>query len=134
MANVKINWNGEQVRVEAGKMSESELKKLAFQIEGHAKQNIVLADQVDTGFLLNSSYVVVGTEVDTYFRARRSGTYHSTRSGSTVDRELAPREHPIGRAKGLVAFGAIYAIWQELRRSFLYKAAEQVAAEMSRND
>ena len=46
-----------------------------------------------------------------------------------VDRSLAPEQRLPRDATAGVVVGANYAIYQEVRKSFLYKAAEKVARE-----
>jgi len=127
---IKIRWEPDDTLfAQIDDLSDKELKELAFAIQAEAQANIVANDQVDTGFLLNSAYVVMQDGVNTYNQARGSGEYLSTRTDQIVQRErTGPGFLPAG-TRGLIAFGAIYAIWQELKNSFLYRAAEQVKAK-----
>lgn len=71
------------------------LEALAKEIEAQTKANIVANDQVDTGFMLNSTF---------------SGL--------------------VGEGEAVVGVGADYAIYQEARNSFLFRAAQQLRGQM----
>ena len=108
----KVNWYKNDVMAFVTEASEEALVALGFAIEGQAKANIVANDQVDTGFMLNSGYVI-GGDVDTY---------------SFVDEDDSKSPEAIPPDNGaVVAFAADYALFQEMRNSFLYKAVDQVA-------
>jgi hypothetical protein len=104
------------------------LTKLAFDIEAGTKQNIVGNDQVDTGFMLNSVYTV--TPASSGYAAAQAAAQACTRGrdGRAVDHidDMAMEVvRPLDLRTG-VAVGANYAIYQELRKSFFYAAAEAV--------
>lgn len=97
-------------------------EEVAFALEGQAKANIVANDQVDTGFMLNSVYAVT-----------RSGSGYGSAQGAAKSRnpdaEMGP-EVSLNKAKAVVVVGAEYAVYQEEKQSFLYKAGEDVAGQI----
>lgn len=107
--------------------TEEALRQLALQIEAQTKVNIRDNDQVDTGFMMNSVYTV--TEKGSgYGEAKASAEGQATnRAGEHVDHseDMGP-EPPLGDATAAVAVGALYAIYQEAKRSFLYAALQEV--------
>jgi len=73
------------------------VKKTAFDAVGHVKAQIVANDQVDTGFMLNSPYVVTSD----------SSTYKSG------EKALPEVPRPTSETEAIVAVAAEYAIHQE---------------------
>lgn len=103
--------------------SDALLTKMALVILGQARVNIRENDQIDTGFMTNSGYVVAPGE-DGYDKTWPSGQYQSGKTGQTAMAERAPKQTPPEGAS-LVGFAADYAIYQEMARSYLYKALDQ---------
>lgn len=124
MARSQVDWYGQEVRVRVSNASESFLARIAHQIEAHTKANIVANKQVDTGFMLNSVYVKTPDESG-YPAARAAAGARNAQAA------MAPEARLEGGAKAAVCVGAEYAIHQERRRSFLYRAAEQVSGEVA---
>jgi hypothetical protein len=117
-ADVKIYLK--EVRLYTKQRSREGLDALALQVEAHTKANIVGNNQVDTGFMLNSTYSVLST-------GSGHGAAQSAAQNSDPEQIMAP---PVMIDDGAaVAVGAYYAVYQEARQSFLVKAAEQAAAE-----
>jgi hypothetical protein len=125
--STRVNWYGDQLSAEIAGDANRVLLALAHQIEGQTKVNITDNGQVETGFLRSSIYVSGGGE-SSYSSVQASGNYPSSKSGESVPREIAPAIQP-EQDTVIVAAGAAYAIHQELRNSFLYRALEQVAAQ-----
>lgn len=119
MPKPKVNWYADKVVVAA--LEAVNLPAIALQIEGQAKANIVENDQIDTGFMLNSVYST-GPEGSTYGAAKSEASKKNPAGG------MAPEVDPQGGAA--VAVGAEYSIFQEMRESFLYRAAELVASQI----
>ncbi len=117
---VKLRLDHIRLRVAEGVHQST--KAVALDIEGRAKVNIQQNDQIDTGFMLNSGYS--GWEGGSnHGSIWGSGRYRSPKTGSTALHEAAG---PAIVEKGaFVHFAALYAIWQELKNSFLYRAAEE---------
>jgi hypothetical protein len=112
----------DQVKVVIDEATDLLAEEIAFALEGQAKANIVANDQVDTGFMLNSVYAVT----------RKSSGYGQAQgeaSARNPDAEMAPEVQLSGGAASAVVVGAEYAVHQENRKSFLYKAAETVARQ-----
>lgn len=98
------------------------LLAVGYQVEGQTKVNITDNGQVDTGFMLNSVYTT-GNNGSTYGAAERQA------GARDPDGEMAPE---VDAGDGVaVAVGAEYAIHQEEKNSFLYRAAEQVAGSVA---
>lgn len=115
-ANVK--WYGDNVLAQVKVASQKMADEAALLIEGQAKANIVNNGQVDTGFMLNSTYSVTS-----------GANSHSAGSHpERPDRKAAPAQTP--GAGAVVGVAAEYALWQELEQSFLFRAAEDVASGM----
>lgn len=108
--------------------TDEELAKFAFQIEAQTKANIQSNGQIDTGFMLNSVYTVAEAGGNTYEATRPTGTYTSSKSGSRAKRKRAPQRRVPNQAAAIVAVGAEYAVHQEIRKLFLYPAAQQTLA------
>lgn len=121
MAQAKVDWYGKDVMLAVDEMSQEALLEIALRVEERAKGNIVANDQVDTGFMLNSGYTVSAMGQSTYGEARQA-------ENRNPKARLMP-EVRLGEALAAVAFGAEYAVYQEMLKSFLYRAAEQVANE-----
>ncbi len=113
----------EQVKVVVSEATDLLAEEIAFALEGQAKANIVANDQVDTGFMLNSVYAVTRKSGSGYGQAQGEA------SARNPDAEMAPEVQLSGGAASAVVVGAEYAVHQENRKSFLYKAAETVARQ-----
>jgi len=146
-AEVKLYLDHIKVVVEHA--TDEALTAIAHQIEAQTKANIVANNQVDTGFLLNSVYVVSrwydGRVRNGYDDARSKAESQSLKKSAgtrlsrrlhqrvTVTDRMAPKEElPAeiefgGKSGALIVVGANYAIYQEVKRSFLFWAASIVA-------
>jgi uncharacterized protein YbjQ (UPF0145 family) len=102
----------------AGKEISSELATL---IEGRIVGNITDNGQIDTGFMVNSVYSI-SSERDSYNEAL-------VKAMARAVREMSPKASLAG-ADALVAVGAEYAIWQEMRKSFAMKAIDQTKKDI----
>lgn len=122
-ADIKMDWYGERVELQLSQAARDALMAIGFQVEGQTKANIVANGQVDTGFMLNSVYTV-GDGSDTYGQAARSA--NSKSSEARMAPPVMPPEDGVA-----VAVGAEYAVFQEIKNSFLYRAVEQVAGEVA---
>lgn len=121
---VQSTWRGNEIVAIVRGRSRDATARLAFQIEGQTKVNITNNGQVDTGFMRNSVYTMLpGGNAE----IQHSGVLINS-EGRPVERRMA-QTPPLGDADAAVTVGAEYAIWQELANSFLYRAAEQVAAQ-----
>lgn len=123
----KVTTYVKEIRMLAKEANEAALAAIALQLEGQTKANIVANDQVDTGFMLNSVYSVTSRD-STYGDTMASGPMQNV-SGEYVERKMAP-EVKVGPGEGAVAVGAEYAVFQEAKKSFLLRAAEQVAQQV----
>ncbi|MCB8942544.1 MAG: hypothetical protein H6658_02090 [Ardenticatenaceae bacterium] len=123
----EVNFYKEECVAHFTGVSRKGLAAVAARIEGQAKINIVANDQVDTAFMLNSVYHI-GVKGSSYGQANSSGQY-TNKEGQQVKRQMAPEAQLPPGYDALVAVGANYAIFQEMMKSFLYKALVDVAAE-----
>lgn len=119
-----VNWYGDDVRLAFNDAAEEVLRRAAFQIVAQAKVNISVNGQVDTGFMRASGYVIVKDEGDTFSAAQSDATSRNP------DAVMAPRARLRDGDVAAVCFGAEYSIYQERRRSFLYRALEQTSDEI----
>ena len=114
----EVNWYKQEFEAAIGDTEAEVLDKAALQCLGHARVNIRNNGQIDTGFMVNSGYVL----------SAQSDSYGSVPSAGSGGRAPAPRADR-GEDEAVVAFAAEYAIYQELRRSFLYRALTQTTRE-----
>lgn len=114
-----LNWRGNQVLAEVKVAKMAILAEIAFAIEAEAKVNINRNNQIDTGFMLNSAYTVTGQ--DSSFGAARAKAKARNKKAEMGSEASAPKDGAV------VAVGANYAIYQEVKKSFLYKAGQTVA-------
>lgn len=96
-------------------MQRALMEEAAFVLEGLTKVKITDNGQVDTGFM-------------------RSSVYHLTQNGSSFtgspgqDGQRQAPQVGLGDAGAAVAVGAEYAIYQEVRNSFLWASVDQLKA------
>ena len=125
-----MNWYGERLRAVLKDADEKILDQLAFQTLGRARINIRENRQIDTGFMTNSGYVV-SAQHDTHGETWPTGDYpwqpgkHGGTTGVSHG-ERAEKAPVDTRKESAVAFAAHYSIFQEMRRSFLYQAMQDV--------
>lgn len=137
----RTEWRGDDLILILEGVAAEALLSSALIVEGAAKQNIVKNDQIDTGFLLNSVYTVAPTKSN-YDEAEASATGKVTAEGKkrvhlvgkrksrkknkwvNVTGRMLPQEPLPNENTALVAVGAEYGIFQELKNSFLFKALE----------
>ncbi len=116
------------VRVEGA--TDAVLHAVALQIEGTTKRNIIKNNQVDTGFMVNSAYVET-QQGSTYGQTWKDGSYSAKKSGGIKEVEKAPRlQLPNLFSAAAVIVGANYAIFQEMKKSFLRVAGAEVAGQV----
>lgn len=121
MPDVEINWYEDEVMLAV--QDAVNLDKVAFRIEERAKINVTENDQVDTGFMLNAIYTVT-REASSYGEAR-------ARAGAKNPKaRMSPQAALIRGAQAAVAAGAEYSIYQEIKHSFLLRAAQEMAREV----
>lgn len=128
--NASVRMYTKHVKVTIANATEEALKKVAFQIEGVTKRNIQGNDQIDTGFMMNSVYAVF-EDGSNYDQTWKPGVYpvsprkHGGQEGE-ASRKRAPERKLERNFDAGVIVGAEYAIFQELRKPFLFPAAEEV--------
>ena len=117
----KINWYEDEVMLAVkGALN---LEGIALRVEERTKLNIVDNDQIDTGFMLNSTYYITENS-DNYAQAKREA------ESKSADSDMAPQAQLKDPDSAAVVVGAEYAIYQEMQKSFLLKAVEDTAAEI----
>lgn len=114
-----VDWYRNRVVAKLKDADAKVLDKLAFQTLGQARINIRENRQIDTGFMTNSGFVV-SAKRNTYLAALAAAT-------ARADRQMATPPSVNTKIESAVAFGAQYAIYQEIRRSFLYQAVQDVS-------
>ena len=114
-----VNWYRNRVVAKLKNSDEKILDQLAFQTLGQARINIRENRQIDTGFMTNSGFVV-SAQRNTYLQSLASAT-------ARADRPMAEQPSVNTKIESAVAFGAHYSIFQEMRRSFLYQAVQDVS-------
>ena len=118
----------DHVLIKCAAASDRALEAAALQIEAQVKVNIQRNNQIDTGFMMNSTYVVTPSG-STYDQTDASGTQFD-RFGNVVERNIAPEVPLPGNARAGVVVGAEYAVYQEDKKPFFYPAAETVAGQI----
>src|SRR3989304_2768464 len=134
MSDASVSWNldVDRLQVTMANASEAALTALAHEIEGEVKVKIRGNDQVDTGFMLNSVYVTTRSSSGYAEASAAAGTRARSGKGryvtARVKRRMAQPVSLVGRAVAAVAVGAEYAIWQELKKSFLFAGGQKGCA------
>ena len=133
MADAKVTWYLEKVKVKIDAATDEALAQVAFQIEAATKKNIINVNkQLDTGFMGASVYAKSKAKGSEYAEARAEAETKtlSSKTGRVVDvSKRMAREETLPKSAGAaVVVGANYAIYQEAQQSFLYAAAVEVAA------
>lgn len=113
-----LKWNGDQVLGQVLSARNAILDETAFAIEDQTKRNIVGNEQVDTGFMLNSVGTVT-SQGSTFDQAKSAATARNPNGNMGAE----PR---VSKGNAAVFVGAEYAIYQEIERSFLFNAGQQV--------
>lgn len=133
VSGVRLNLRTDQVLKDLSRARVDTLINLGKALVEATRANIEENDQIDTGFMRASVYYVVEApglaHHSSYGETWTNGEYFSRRRNQMEKREKAPEETLIAGAVGLAGVAAVYAQEQELRRSFLYKAAEDVNVE-----
>lgn len=131
MANKKggeVKFYLDHVLLKTAAASDAALEAAALQIEAQVKVNIQRNNQIDTGFMLNSTYVVTPRQ-STYGQTNPTGVEFD-RLGNLVQRTIAPEISLPENARAAVVVGAEYAVYQEDQKPFVYPAAETVAGQI----
>ncbi len=132
--NGKVDWLGGEVLDAVLGLTDEALLELGFEIEGQTKININQLDLIDTGFLVNSPYVVAQNGESSYEQAKAeaitAGSTKGAKSGQANSAEMAEKAtFENDRQRVAVAIGAEYAIYPETKTPFFYPAAKQKVAE-----
>lgn len=108
---VTINWFTEEVFVELEGATQEGLEAAAYVGEGAAKSGVLGADLVDTGFMLNTIYA--------------RGANSSSFSGGDY-----PEAQLESDLEAIIAAGAHYTIYQEVKHGFMYAGLQAAAAAL----
>jgi len=114
-----VRWYSREFQAAMDRVETETLDRAAAQCLGHARVNIRNNGQIDTGFMVNSGYMV-SAKNDTYGQVAGSGA-----GGRTKAPQVSVRP-----AESATAFAAEYSIYQEMHRTFLYKALGQTVREL----
>lgn len=121
-----------RLRREAKEAMDHVLRVAAFRATEIAQSNVRGNGQIDTGFMINAIYPI-WSKGSGFEQARLEASAHTTsRDGSVVDHsgDMSPEEPLLSGASSAVVAGAVYSIYQEAQKPFLYPAAEQVSTEL----
>ena len=132
--NGEDDWFEDDVLITVADVTNDALLELAFEIEGQTKININQLDLIDTGFLVNSPYVVAQTGESSYEQAKAAaltaGATNGAKSGRINSAEMGEKvTFENDKQRVAVAIGAEYAIFPETKTPYFYPAAKQKAAE-----
>lgn len=114
----KVKWHGKKLRLKLKGAKAAMVDAAAFAIEREAKAGAA----VDTGFMVNSGYVVTP----------KSNTYGEA-AGKAMSKKrhpsqlLAPPAEPPPEG-AILGFAARYTLYVETTQPFIYPAVERVAA------
>lgn len=125
---VRLKWYGPMVKKEVDILTGKLLGAVADAVLAQAQDNIEQNDQVDTGFMLDSGYVIA-PYINTHGNRRPDGTYTRSKTGYNVARSAEPQPPRRDKKTALVGFSADYTIYPELARSFLWRALGEIDAE-----
>lgn len=117
MANAKVTLHLDHIKLKVKDATDEALHAIAFQVEGTAKRNITVNDQIDTGFMLNSGYT----------QSKHGSTFAETWNAGD-DRKS--QQLPAPERGALVHWSALYSIFQEMMQPFLRTAADEVAGQV----
>jgi len=123
MSGAKINWYGEQVKIVVKGASKQILTQAAMVCADKAAIRITDNDQVDTGFMRASVYGVGPTD-----SGRANAQADAT---ERADRPFAPQPALPDEKTALVHAAAEYAVHQDMRKAFMYPAAQDTAKEFN---
>lgn len=133
MTQGKVDWYAEQVLLRVDNATDELLDQVALQVAGQARINIRDNGQIDTGFMVNSVYTVTrkGSGYPQALAEALTQTW-SKKQQKHVDHsgDMGPEIGLPENTKAGVAVGAEYAIYQEIKKSYLYKALEQVGPQI----
>ena len=124
MADTKVDWNKERVLLIVKNATQKGINAVAADVEGQTKINIQSNGQIDTGFMLNSTYMHT-PNASTYAQAKAAAENANPDAQMHAQVPLPQNAAPVAA----VAVAAEYAIFQETTNSFLYRALEQEAAK-----
>jgi hypothetical protein len=119
--DAEVHLHLDHVLMRVGAEVSAGMAAIAYQIEGRAKVKVVENDQIDTGFMLNAIYPV--TKKGSGFMLA------ATQAEAKADREVIDETMP-SEDEAMVVAGANYSIYQEMRQSFLYAGALDVANDL----
>lgn len=128
MSDFKVDWYGKDVLAMVDKRTPHALGAVAMQVLALSQRNIQANGQIDTGFMLNSGYVVTDA-AGQQGQPGPSGQYRSAKTGRMVQRTAAPMVMA-PKDGAAMHFAAEYTAYQEMRNSFMYRALEQVRPQV----
>lgn len=122
----EVNWYGEEIKLIVKGATRKILDELALVGEGLAKINIAANNQIDTGFMLNSVYSVGSNGVN---NEPAEEQIMRDKTGEWVLRQRGNVVSSVPDDEAVIACAASYAIYQEMRQSFLYAALEKLQSD-----
>ena len=110
---MSVKWYGRRVLLAVADATDEIVSELAFFVEGRAKTEA----PVDTGFMRNAIYAITPQE-----NRRRIAEIAAL---AAAERPLASPPRATDEHVAIVHGAAEYTIYQEMRRSFLYRALQE---------
>jgi hypothetical protein len=121
MSGAKVNWYGEKVKLVVKGATAQILTQAAMICADKAAIRITENDQIDTGFMRAATYGVGPKE---------SGRPKAeSEAPSLAERPLAPEPGRPDENTAAIHCAAEYAIYQDMKKPFMYPAAQDVAKE-----
>ena len=116
-----LKWYANNVKPTIRKLTAQGETRLALDFRSQARRNITENDQIGTKHMWNGIGVATPNKITPI---PPDGDYLSLKTGRMEHRESGPIPQPTDGA--LVFAAASHSIYAELRRSFLWRAVEQV--------
>lgn len=117
---MSVKWDGQIISLQINKHLREAMGAVAVQLEGMTKVNITTNGQIDTGFMRAS----------VYSRDAEQSSYANTEERRHGVVMRLPEAEVPSEAVALVGVAAEYAVFQELRESFLYRAVLEIAPQV----
>jgi hypothetical protein len=125
----QVKWYGPKVLKLLNQSLNQAQDRIARRLAENTQQNIIDNNQVRTGFLGASVYVVSASG-STYDRTWEPGEYFDIKAGEMASRDKAPEVEP-AKGNALMGVAADYAMDPEMDNSFAFRSVDQVAGEVA---
>lgn len=127
-----FEWNDQGFRLFLDEAFVESASKIAAQCLGQAVVNIRRNDQIDTGAMINSQYVILPRRKESGFdEARARATHFAGVGGKSVTFFDEPQ--PDRDTLAIIGFAVHYALYQEAVQPFFFPAVDSVMRRMGAN-